>query len=108
MSIDSTDVLTKTKEVTTTVAKVDMRPPSMFNVVLYNDNTTTVDFVVLILMTVFHKSFEDASELTLQIHEHGKGIAGTYSHEVAVQKRDETTHVSHMNNFQLKCEIEVS
>lgn len=109
MSINiDTDVLTKTKEVTTTSPKVDMQPPSMFNVVLYNDDTTSVDFVVLILMTIFHKDFEDASDLTMHIHEHGKGIAGTYSHEVAHQKKDETTHVSRMNKMQLKCEVEVS
>lgn len=106
MSISDADVMTRTKEVTDTVTKIDMRPPNMFNVVLYNDNGTTVDFVVLILMTTFHKSFEDASELTLHIHEHGKGIAGIYSHEVATQKRDETVQCARVNNFPLKCEVE--
>lgn len=107
MSISGTDVMTKTRKDTDTVTKIDMRPPSMFNVVLYNDNGTTVDFVVLILMTIFHKSFEDASELTIHIHEHGKGIAGTYSHEVASQKRDETVQCARVNKFPLKCEVEV-
>jgi ATP-dependent Clp protease adaptor protein ClpS len=85
---------------------VVMHPPSRFNVVLYNDNQTTMEFVVLVLMTIFHKSFDDASALTLHIHSHGKGIAGTYSYEVAVQKRDETLITAQTNNFPLKCSVD--
>ena len=83
-----------------------MRPPKKFNVVFYNDDRTTVQFVVLVLMTIFHKSLEDASALTLQIHENGKGIAGTYSHEIASQKRDETISAARANGYPLRCEIE--
>lgn len=100
--MSETEVLVSDKSET----KVGMRPPSRFNVVLYNDDKTTVDFVVLVLMTIFHKSFEAASQLTLHIHENGKGIAGTYSHEIAVQKRDETVIAARTNNYPLRCEIE--
>lgn len=86
--------------------KVAMRPPSKYNVVLYNDDRTTFEFVVLVLMTIFHKSFDAASSLSLYIHEHGRGIAGTYSHEIATQKRDETTATARVNGFPLRCEIE--
>ena len=95
-----------TVEQTDTTTKVTMRAPGMFNVVLYNDDSTTVEFVILVLMNIFHKSFDDASSLTLRIHETGRGIAGTYSHEVATQKRDETILSARTNNFPLRCEIE--
>lgn len=94
--LDGTDTTTKTK----------LRPPSRFNVVLFNDDRTTVEFVILVLMSIFHKSFETAHALTLQIHNQGKGIAGTYSHEVATQKRDETLMAAQANHFPLRCEIE--
>jgi ATP-dependent Clp protease adaptor protein ClpS len=88
--------------------KVVMRPPSKFNVVLYNDDKTTVEFVVLVLMTIFHKNFDAASQLTMLIHENGRGVAGTYSLEIASQKRDETIHAARTNKYPLRCEIEES
>jgi len=52
------------------------------------------------------KNFEDASDLCLNVHEHGKGIAGTFGLEVASQKRHETISAARANNFPLKCELE--
>lgn len=86
--------------------RVTMSPPKMWNVVLYNDDATTMEFVILVLMQIFYKSFEDASDIMMNIHETGKGIAGTYSHEVATQKRDETLAAARTNNFPLNVEIE--
>lgn len=97
-----TDVVT---EIDTTT-RATMRSPRKFNVVLHNDDRTTVEFVVLVLMTIFHKSFESASLLTMQIHLQGKGIAGTYSLEIASQKRDETIHAARTNQYPLRCEVE--
>lgn len=85
---------------------VVMQPPSKFNVVLYNDNQTTMEFVVLVLMSIFHKTIEEATALTLNIHETGKGIAGSYGFEIASQKRDETVLVARTNNYPLKCQLE--
>lgn len=99
-------VAIETTEGIDTVTKVTMRAPGKFNVVLFNDDSTTVEFVILVLMNIFHKSFDEASELTLQIHDTGRGIAGTYSHEVASQKRDETVLSARTNNFPLQCDIE--
>jgi ATP-dependent Clp protease adaptor protein ClpS len=88
-----------------TDVRMKINPPSMFNVVLHNDDSTTIDFVIMILMQIFHKTLEEANDLTLQIHETGKGIAGTYSHEVATQKQAETTTCAQQNGFPLKCEV---
>lgn len=86
--------------------RVKMQPPKMWNVIFYNDEVTTCEFVVLVLMQIFHKSFEDASDIMMNIHENNRGIAGTYSHEVASQKRDETINAARSNNFPLRVEIE--
>lgn len=88
------------------VERVTMKPPRMWNVILYNDDKTTMEFVVLILMQVFYKSFEDASEIMMNIHETGKGVAGTYSHEVASQKKEEALSAARSNGYPLKVEIE--
>ena len=89
-----------------TTTRMAMRPPSKFNVVLFNDDSTTVEFVVLLLMSIFHKSFEEASSLTMSIHKNGRGIAGTYSHEIATQKRNEATSAARINGYPLRVEIE--
>ena len=55
----------------------------MWNIVFYNDDYTSMDFVVYVLTRVFRRSTEDALALTFAVHSHGKGIAGTYTFEVA-------------------------
>ena len=55
----------------------------MWNIVFYNDDYTPIDFVEFVLKTVFHISMLDALALTLAVHTQGKGIAGTYTFEVA-------------------------
>jgi len=97
---------TKDDASTQVLEKVVVQPPRKWNVVLYNDNVTTMEFVILVLMQIFHKSFETASDIMINIHENGKGIAGTYSNEVATQKRDETVSAAKSNGFPLKCELE--
>jgi len=88
-----------------TAHKVAIRPPKMFNVILHNDPHTTIEFVVLILMSIFYKSFENATALTMDIHEKGKGIAGTYTFEIASQKQTDTLNAARANGFPLKCDL---
>jgi ATP-dependent Clp protease adaptor protein ClpS len=86
--------------------RIAMQPPKMWNVILYNDDKTTMEFVVLVLMQIFHKSFEEASDIMMNIHDTGKGIAGTYSNEVATQKKEEAIAAARTNGFPLRVEIE--
>jgi ATP-dependent Clp protease adaptor protein ClpS len=88
------------------IERTVVAPPHKWNVILHNDEKTTMEFVVMVLMQIFHKSFEDAQECMMSIHETGKGIAGTYSHEIAVAKRDEATAAARANGFPLVVEIE--
>jgi ATP-dependent Clp protease adaptor protein ClpS len=73
---------------------------------LLNDEKTTMEFVVLILMQIFHKTFEDAQDIMMSIHDNGRGIAGTYSHEVSATKRDETMTIARTNDCPLVAIIE--
>jgi ATP-dependent Clp protease adaptor protein ClpS len=100
--IDKVDVFDNTE----VVERVKLKPPVMWNVILLNDNFSSMELVVLILMQIFHKSFEEAQDCMMHIHENGKGIAGTYSHEVASTKRDETIKVARANESPLVALIE--
>jgi ATP-dependent Clp protease adaptor protein ClpS len=65
--------------------EVRTKRPSMWNVVFYNDDYTPIEFVEFVLKGVFHISTLDALALTLVVHTKGKGIAGTYTFEIAEQ-----------------------
>ena len=80
--------------------------PSMWNIVFYNDDYTPVDFVEFVLKKVFHRSSEDALALTLAVHMQGKGIAGTYTFEVAEQKQFEVLLMAKIEEHPLRVEVE--
>jgi ATP-dependent Clp protease adaptor protein ClpS len=86
--------------------EVKTKRPSMWNIVFYNDDYTSMDFVVFVLTRVFHKSTEDALALTLAVHTQGKGIAGTYTFEVAVQKQCEVLLMAKVEEHPLRVEVE--
>lgn len=94
------------KESTSTVSKTELKFPSRYNVVFVNDDYTPMDFVIQILIEIFNRSINEAKEITMQIHEDGKGVAGTYSHEVAEQKHAESVMISRHHGHPLKIIIE--
>lgn len=81
---------------------IKVKIPKMYKVILHNDDTTTFDFVILVLTRIFHKTVEDAIELTKTIHVAGQGVAGApYTMEVAEEKTNETIAFSRANGFPL-------
>jgi ATP-dependent Clp protease adaptor protein ClpS len=86
--------------------EVKAKRPSMWNIVFYNDDYTSMDFVVYALTTIFHRSTEDALALTLAVHTQGKGIAGTYTFEVAEQKQCEVLLMAKIQEHPLRVEVE--
>ncbi len=60
--------------------------PKQFNVVMHNDDFTTMEFVVEILIDIFRKSPQEAEQLMLYVHEKGKAVVGTYPYDIAVTK----------------------
>jgi ATP-dependent Clp protease adaptor protein ClpS len=86
--------------------EVKAKRPSMWNVVFYNDDFTPMDFVEFVLKRVFHLPTLDALALTLVVHTKGKGIAGTYTFEVAEQKQCEVLLMAKIEEHPLRVEVE--
>jgi ATP-dependent Clp protease adaptor protein ClpS len=86
--------------------RAKVKRPSMWNVVFYNDDYTPMDFVEFVLKTIFHISTLDALALTLVVHTQGKGIAGTYTFEIAEQKQCEVLVLAKMEEHPLRVEVE--
>jgi ATP-dependent Clp protease adaptor protein ClpS len=89
-----------------TFADTKISVPKLYKVILHNDDETSFIFVVLLLMAVFDKSQEHAYEITQEVHESGRGVAGVYTYEIAEQKVDEAFAVILEHNFTLQLSIE--
>ncbi|MBS7381326.1 MAG: ATP-dependent Clp protease adaptor ClpS [Bradymonadales bacterium] len=84
---------------------VDIEIPK-FNVVLYNDDYTSFDFVINLLVDIFHHTVSDAERITMSIHHKGKGVAGTYSKEIAEMKVQRVHQLARGAGFPLRAGIE--
>ena len=84
----------------------DLQEPPMYKVLLLNDDYTTMDFVVEILMYVFHKSIETATQIMLNVHRDGKGLCGVYTFDVAETKVLTVEALARERGFPLKCAME--
>ena len=91
-------VLTRTKPRT--------KKPSMYKVILLNDDYTPMEFVVYILERFFRKSREDATRIMLHVHRRGVGICGVYSYEVAESKVTQVMDFAKRNEHPLQCTME--
>ncbi len=86
--------------------KDDVREPPMYKVLLHNDDYTTMEFVVEILMLVFNKTPEEAVRIMLNVHQKGVGICGVYTFEVSETKVSTVHSIARENGFPLKCSME--
>lgn len=77
--------------------------PSLYEVVLLNNGTTPMEFVVVILETVFNKSEEEALDLTLETHQQGEASCGIFTRDVAETKLTRVIDMARANGFPLKC-----
>jgi ATP-dependent Clp protease adaptor protein ClpS len=86
--------------------EIKTKRPSMWNIVFYNDDHTPMDFVEFVLKKLFHLATLDALALTLVVHTKGKGIAGTYTFEIAEQKQCEVLLMAKIEEHPLRVEVE--
>jgi len=85
---------------------LQLKFPKKYKVYLLNDNYTSMEFVINILMTIFHKNYEEAEKIMLQVHKEEKGLCGIYSHEIAETKVVQVTKRAQDNGFPLKAIME--
>ena len=86
--------------------KKKIKKPQLYKVILLNDDYTTMDFVVEILIKVFNKEAKEAVDIMLNVHNKGQGICGVYTYDVATSKINTVTRLAQMNEFPLKCSCE--
>jgi ATP-dependent Clp protease adaptor protein ClpS len=82
------------------------RKPSLYRVILHNDDYTTMEFVVRILESVFLKSPAEAHRIMMQVHTEGQGICGAYAYEVAETKVAQVHEEARSNGFPLRASME--
>jgi ATP-dependent Clp protease adaptor protein ClpS len=86
--------------------KSKLKPPPLYKVLLLNDDYTPMDFVVVVLQTVFGMSREKATRIMLQVHREGMGVCGTYTREVAAAKVDQVINIARKHQHPLQCTME--
>jgi len=94
----NTGVVVKTKPKT--------KKPSMYKVLMLNDDYTPMEFVVHILERFFAKSREEATRIMLQVHRRGVGLCGVYTYEVAETKVTQVTDFARQHQHPLQCTLE--
>ena len=95
---DETNVLLKTRPKT--------KKPSMYKVVLLNDDYTPMEFVIHILERFFNKNRQEATDIMLHVHRRGVGVCGVFTHEVAETKVVQVTEFAKANEQPLQCIME--
>ena len=80
--------------------------PPMYKVMLLNDDYTTMEFVIEVLVYVFQKSAEEATRIMLNVHRSGVGVCGIYPFEIAETKVETVDNLARENGFPLKCIME--
>ena len=80
--------------------------PKQYKVFLLNDDYTSMDFVVEILMKIFRRNVQDAHRIMMEVHQNGRGLCGIYSYEVAETKVHQVSTAARENGFPLKAILE--
>jgi len=88
--------------------KPEIKKPSMYNVILINDDYTPMEFVIDILQMFFNKKKEEATQIMLHVHKKGIGVCGTYTYEVAESKCKAVINYAKKNEHPLQCTVEKS
>lgn len=81
---------------------IELKEPKKYKVILFNDDFSTMDFVIKILMVTFRKTLEESEAIMLNIHNTGKAICGIYTKEIALTKVSQVQTIGRKENFPLK------
>ena len=86
--------------------KPKIKKPSLYKVIMLNDDFTPMDFVVSLIQSLFDKTAQEATEIMLQIHRSGVGVCGVFTYEVAEMKAAQVVEAARRSQHPLRCEIE--
>lgn len=84
----------------------EIREPKMYRVLLHNDDYTTMEFVIEVLVSVFHKPAAEATRIMLDVHKRGIGICGVYTYDIALSRVALVHQMARRSEFPLKCSID--
>ena len=87
--------------------EIELDEPPMYRVVLHNDDYTTMEFVVHILKTIFHKNEQESERIMIEVHEKGRGVCGVYTREIAQTKVEQVKTLAKQNQFPLLATYEI-
>lgn len=86
--------------------KVKIKKPKQYKVIMHNDDYTTMEFVIEVLVRIFNKKLEEAQKIMLDVHKAGKGIAGIYSYDIAMTKAHTAMGWAKEEGFPFKLSVE--
>lgn len=86
--------------------RAKVKKPSMYKVLMLNDDYTPMEFVVHVLESYFGKSTEEATRIMLHVHQKGVGVCGVFTFEVAETKVNQTMELARKNQHPLQCTLE--
>jgi ATP-dependent Clp protease adaptor protein ClpS len=86
---------------------IETKEPSLYRVIILNDDYTSMEFVIQVLEAVFHKSPAEATQIMLSVHKKGAGLCGVYTREIAETKIAAVHDMAAENQFPLKCTMEM-
>lgn len=84
----------------------EVREPPLYQVFLINDDFTPMDFVVMVIESIFHKSHEEATRIMLDVHRKGLGVCGLYPYDIARTKVLQVRNLAQKNGHPLECDLE--
>lgn len=89
-----------------TKTRTRTKKPSLYRVLLLNDDYTPMEFVVYVLERFFQKTPEEATTIMLHVHQHGVGVCGVFTYEVAETKVSQVMELARRNEHPLQCTME--
>ena len=87
-------------------SKTKTKKPSMYKVLMLNDDYTPMEFVIHVLEQYFAKNHDEATKIMLHVHQKGVGVCGVYTYEIAETKVNQTMDLAQQNQHPLQCTIE--
>lgn len=93
-------------ELLTEIALPKVKKPPLYKVLLLNDDYTPMDFVVILLRSVFSLSDESAHQVMLHVHQKGVGVCGVYTRDIAETKVEQVMQIAQSNEHPLQCLME--